>query len=128
MTCDLLALKFIRKRSTAEGLALGGEAGTGTKRTLASFSNYGSTVDIEGPGVNIASTYKGSGYALMSGTSMATPHVSGVAALVWSTPFGVSNAAVRKQLLGTATRTVSTPDDSPLKLLDAYAAVTVLAP
>lgn len=50
----------------------------------ASFSNYGTWVDVAAPGVNIASTYKGSGYVYMNGTSMACPHVSGVAGLVWS--------------------------------------------
>jgi len=102
-------------------------AATNNAGSLASFSNYGSTVDIAAPGVSIASTYKGSGYALMSGTSMATPHVAGVAALVWASPFGTSNVSVRNQLVGTATRAVATPNGSPLKLVNAYAAVTVAA-
>ena len=44
----------------------------------ASFSNYGPSVDYCGPGVSVYSTYKNNGYATMSGTSMAAPHVAGV--------------------------------------------------
>lgn len=53
-----------------------------------SFSNYGTWVDISAPGTNIASTATGSQYVWMSGTSMACPHVSGVAALVLSKYYG----------------------------------------
>ncbi|MEK6705287.1 MAG: S8 family peptidase [Bdellovibrionota bacterium] len=49
------------------------------------FSNFGPEVDFTAPGVSVYSTVKGSSYATYSGTSMAAPHVSGVAALMIST-------------------------------------------
>ncbi|MEN8615249.1 S8 family peptidase [Dehalogenimonas sp. THU2] len=49
---------------------------------LAYFSTFGSQIELAAPGFAIESTYKGGGYATMYGTSMATPHVTGVVALV----------------------------------------------
>ncbi|MGY1688745.1 fibronectin type III domain-containing protein [Geodermatophilus sp. SYSU D01105] len=65
----------------------------------ASFSNYGSYVDLAAPGVWITSTDVSGGYSDMSGTSMASPHVAGVAALVkaaapGSTPDQVEQAMI----------------------------------
>lgn len=50
---------------------------------LAWFSNYGGNYNIVAPGVNICSAYLNGGYGWLNGTSMATPHVSGVAALIY---------------------------------------------
>ncbi|OAA80472.1 oryzin precursor [Akanthomyces lecanii RCEF 1005] len=47
---------------------------------IASFSNYGEPLDIHGPGVNVVSLRIGGGTTTMSGTSMATPHIAGLAA------------------------------------------------
>jgi subtilisin family serine protease len=59
-------------------------AATNNADQLASFSNYGTSVHLAAPGVDILSTTIGNGYQFFSGTSMATPHVSGAAALVLS--------------------------------------------
>ncbi|MHA2495159.1 MAG: S8 family peptidase, partial [Candidatus Hodarchaeales archaeon] len=59
-------------------------AATDASDDPASFSNYGATIDIAAPGVSILSTVLGSAYGYKSGTSMATPHAAGLAALLWS--------------------------------------------
>jgi subtilisin family serine protease len=70
---------------------------------LASFSNYGAkSVHVAAPGKEIMSTWLGNGYEEHSGTSMATPLVSGVAALVLSNEPGLSAAELRDRLINTA--------------------------
>jgi subtilisin family serine protease len=69
---------------------------------LSDFSNYGPTsVDLGAPGSEIYSTIPDGGYAYYDGTSMATPHVSGVAALVWAEYPDLTAAEVKEILLET---------------------------
>jgi subtilisin family serine protease len=80
-------------------------AATDSSDTEASWSNYGNCVDIWAPGVSIYSTYKSGSYATLSGTSMATPHVVGGAALYLSSHTTAGPGAVETALRGTATTT-----------------------
>ncbi|WP_458742759.1 S8 family peptidase [Candidatus Nitrosocosmicus sp. T] len=77
----------------------GAVTGYGNDDTLASFSNYGSVLDLAAPGAKIYSTYKGNSYATMSGTSTASPHVAGAAALYMASNPDASPSAVRNALV-----------------------------
>src|SRR5688500_13683768 len=78
-------------------------AATDHNDALATFSNYGTVnVDLAAPGVSILSTLPGNAYAAKNGTSMAAPHVAGVAAVAWSYSPGASFEQVRSALLAGA--------------------------
>ena len=72
-------------------------------REKASFSNYGTYVDIAAPGVSILSTTYDDGLGYASGTSMASPHVAGVAALVEGAAPGLTPDEVEQALVASVT-------------------------
>lgn len=90
-------------------------------RTLGDFSNYGRlTVPVGAPGVEVVSTSKDGGFETKSGTSMAAPHVTGVAALMAAVAPDLPGAQLRALLLQHAVRT-SAPVGSGM--VDAYGSV-----
>lgn len=86
-------------------------AATDSSDVKASFSSTGPAVELAAPGVSISSTFPptipidgvaGYYYAIASGTSMATPHVSGAAALIWAGEPTLTAGQVRQRLIDTA--------------------------
>lgn len=82
----------------------------GKDDTFASFSNYGSAVDIAAPGVLVKTTQKGSGYTTFSGTSASAPYVSGAAALYKAYHSSASPTEVRNALLNSGSKPSTTCD------------------
>src|SRR5262249_8696286 len=77
----------------------------------AGFSQIGPHIDVSGPGVGVLSTVWDNGFATMSGTSMATPHVAGLAALILSCNGNLTGAQVADILRQTARPLRDNPGD-----------------
>merc|ERR1712176_353813 len=73
-----------------------------SNKNKASFSTFNDQVEISAPGVSIESSLPGNTYAKWSGTSMATPHVAGVAGLLWMYFPQCKNYQIRNAILATA--------------------------
>lgn len=100
---------------------------TSQSDTRASFSNFGRCLDIFAPGVEILSTMPGSRYSQLNGTSMAAPHVAGVAALILEANPTLSPGQVSSLILGGSTsgQVVSRGTGSPNRLLFADVAAPI---
>lgn len=97
-------------------------ASTTSSDARSSFSNYGSWVEVAAPGSSIYSTWLNSGYNTINGTSMATPHVAGLAGLLASQ--GLTNAQIRDRICNTADRISGTGSYWTCGRINAYRAVT----
>jgi thermitase len=90
-----------------------------------SFSNYGRrTVHIGAPGSEILSTIRGNSYASLSGTSMATPHVTGVAALLQAHDPQLDWRGIKNLILAGGDNVTSLTDTIAQKRLNAFSALT----
>jgi subtilisin family serine protease len=106
----------------AYNTAIAGVAASDRNDYKASFSNYGSCVDLYAPGVSITSAWIGSGTTetnTISGTSMASPHVCGVGALYKGTYGDASSSTVHNWIINNSTtgRIKSNPSGTPNRLL-----------
>lgn len=105
-------------RSPASAPAAITVASSTSSDSRSGFSNFGSCVDIFAPGSSITSTWLNGGTNTISGTSMASPHVAGAAALVLDSNSSLSPAGVTSNLLNNATTgAISGANGSPNRLL-----------
>lgn len=98
-------------------------AATTSSNTRASFSSTGPAVELAAPGQSIYSTYRNNSYATLNGTSMASPHVAGVAALVWQAKPHLSNVQLR-QLLRDSAQNLGTANHFGYGLVRAQTAIS----
>ncbi len=105
--CFLLTLPSCTKQRYENALAVGAVTADSQR---AYFSSFGPELDLVAPGVAIYSTIPGGGYSYRSGTSMATPHISAVAALLARMPQYGTAQLIRDALVNTAR--VLTPVDN----------------
>lgn len=103
-----------------------GVGATDANDNKASFSNFGSGVDVAAPGVSILSTNYVGGYSLFNGTSMASPHVAGQAALVWNTSYNSGNNSIVNRIFQTANS--SALAGSSFGRIDTYSSVSTATP
>jgi subtilisin family serine protease len=97
-------------------------AATDANDRRATFSQYGSTVDIAAPGVDILSTTGGS-YKKYSGTSMAAPHVAGAAALLLALHPETQPARMRQAIVEGAVKNTTGFGSTPIARLDLVGAL-----
>ncbi len=96
---------------------------------IASFSNYGKTkVHVGAPGVNVYSSVKGGGYDSWSGTSMATPHVSGMAVLLASNEPNLTGIEMKERIMNTSRPIAGLRGKVKAGMVDAFAMLTNTAP
>ena len=103
-------------------MSVGAHDGKGKK---ASFSSYGKkTVHIFAPGVDIYSTVANNKYKKMSGTSMATPHVSGVAGLLWAHEPNLTFLEIKERLMNTSIKSKNLDKFTASGYVDAFTALS----
>jgi subtilisin family serine protease len=105
-------------------------AATDNRDIRASFSNFGAETDLSAPGVNVWSLAPGNSYTYKSGTSMSVPHVTGLAALLWSAEPTLTHLEVRELIeAGAVDLGVPGRDDLyGLGRIDAAASFALLSP
>ncbi len=95
----------------------------GTDNNKAKFSNFGNWVDVAAPGIEIVSTIPGGSSAVKSGTSMASPVVSGIAGLLVAYVPGLSAKAIRERIISTASPGIYSSQTNQLNYQYYYAKI-----